>query len=87
MTDTVTTNAVSGASALVEKVPLETYVPPAKPSLIGLSRAEIADRLGDRVRYAFPPPPGWQVGQPWFIPKCGITKAVVNPSRDPETER
>jgi virulence factor Mce-like protein len=48
---------------------------------------QIADRLGDRVRYAFPPPPGWQVGQPWFIPKCGITKAVVNPSRDPETER
>ncbi|MGX1102787.1 MULTISPECIES: 23S rRNA (adenine(2503)-C(2))-methyltransferase RlmN [Bradyrhizobium] len=47
MTDTVTTHAVSGASALVEKVPLETYVPPAKPSLIGLSRAEIADRLGE----------------------------------------
>lgn len=47
MTDTVTTHAVSGASALVEKVPLETYVPPAKPSLIGLSRAEISDRLGE----------------------------------------
>ncbi|MCC8984744.1 23S rRNA (adenine(2503)-C(2))-methyltransferase RlmN [Bradyrhizobium acaciae] len=47
MTDTVTPKAVPGASALVEKVPLETYVPPAKPSLIGLSRAEIADRLGE----------------------------------------
>src|SRR5213080_1207378 len=34
------------ASAPVEKVALETYVPPAKPSLIGLSRAEISDRLG-----------------------------------------
>lgn len=32
---------------LVEKSPLETYVPPAKPSLIGLSRTELADRLGD----------------------------------------
>lgn len=32
---------------LVEKAPLETYVPPAKPSLIGLSRTELADRLGD----------------------------------------
>ena len=31
MTDTATTKAGSGASALVEKVPLETYVPPAKP--------------------------------------------------------
>ena len=33
--------------APLEKVPLETYVPPAKPSLIGLSRTEIADRLGE----------------------------------------
>ncbi|MCP3393611.1 23S rRNA (adenine(2503)-C(2))-methyltransferase RlmN [Bradyrhizobium sp. CCGB12] len=32
---------------LVEKIPLETYVPPAKPSLIGLSRTELADRLGE----------------------------------------
>ncbi len=31
----------------LEKTPLETYVPPAKPSLIGLSRAELADRLGE----------------------------------------
>ena len=30
----------SAAGAPLEKVPLETYVPPAKPSLIGLSRAE-----------------------------------------------
>ena len=34
------------ASAL-EKTPLEAYVPPAKPSLIGLSRAELAERLGE----------------------------------------
>ena len=33
--------------APLEKIALETYVPPAKPSLIGLSRAEIAERLGD----------------------------------------
>lgn len=32
---------------LLEKTPLETYVPPARPSLIGLSRAELADRLGE----------------------------------------
>ncbi|WP_298242186.1 23S rRNA (adenine(2503)-C(2))-methyltransferase RlmN [uncultured Bradyrhizobium sp.] len=31
----------------VEKTPLETYVPPARPSLIGLSRTELADRLGE----------------------------------------
>ncbi|MBP0111462.1 MULTISPECIES: 23S rRNA (adenine(2503)-C(2))-methyltransferase RlmN [Bradyrhizobium] len=34
-------------ATLVEKTPLETYVPPARPSLIGLSRAELADRLGE----------------------------------------
>ena len=33
--------------APLEKTPLETYVPPAKPSLIGLSRTELADRLGE----------------------------------------
>ena len=49
MTDMTTTPAAapSGAGAPLEKRPLETYVPPAKPSLIGLSRAEIADRLGE----------------------------------------
>src|SRR5437763_10008316 len=49
MTDTMTsvTAANPGANAPLEKTPLETYVPPAKPSLIGLSRAEIADRLGE----------------------------------------
>ncbi|MEA2818737.1 MAG: rRNA (adenine2503-C2)-methyltransferase, partial [Bradyrhizobium sp.] len=30
----------------LEKTPLETYVPPAKPSLVGLSRAEISEQLG-----------------------------------------
>jgi 23S rRNA (adenine2503-C2)-methyltransferase len=34
------------APAPLEKIALETYVPPAKPSLVGLSRAEIAERLG-----------------------------------------
>src|SRR5690242_2306749 len=47
MTDTVTNPAATGINAPLEKQPLETYVPPAKPSLIGLSRAEIADRLGE----------------------------------------
>src|ERR1700693_2919947 len=37
----------SGANAPLEKIALETYVPPAKPSLVGLSRAEIAERLGE----------------------------------------
>ena len=31
----------------VEKAPLELYVPPAMPSLVGLTRAELADALGE----------------------------------------
>jgi 23S rRNA (adenine2503-C2)-methyltransferase len=37
----------SAAGLLLEKTPLESYVPPARPSLIGLSRAELAERLGE----------------------------------------
>jgi len=45
----MTTTAAAGGPALgapLEKMALETYVAPAKPSLIGLSRAELAERLG-----------------------------------------
>src|SRR6266852_2271608 len=41
--DTATHAAPAG---FVEKAPLERYVPPAKPSLVGLSRAALADALG-----------------------------------------
>src|SRR3954468_20644732 len=34
------------ADAPLEKIALEIYVPPAKPSLVGLSRVELAERLG-----------------------------------------
>src|SRR3979411_2388763 len=49
MTDTMTSTTDTGSAAIapLEKIALETYVPPARPSLIGLSRAEIADRLGE----------------------------------------
>jgi 23S rRNA (adenine2503-C2)-methyltransferase len=45
MTD-ISIEAGSGAGAPLEKIALETYVPPAEPSLVGLSRAEISDQLG-----------------------------------------
>ncbi len=49
MTDSMTSMTETGSAthAPLEKIALETYVPPAKPSLVGLSRAEIADRLGE----------------------------------------
>jgi 23S rRNA (adenine2503-C2)-methyltransferase len=47
MTSIIDTNPVAPASTpFVEKTPLERYVAPDKPSLIGLSRAELATALG-----------------------------------------
>jgi 23S rRNA (adenine2503-C2)-methyltransferase len=38
--------AMPAGAAPLEKTPLEVYVPEAQPSLVGLSRAELADCLG-----------------------------------------
>jgi len=52
MTTQAAANPVLGAlsesapGAPLEKVALESYVAPAKPSLVGLSRTELAERLG-----------------------------------------
>ena len=37
----------AGVTLPLEKTALETYVPPSKPSLIGFTRQEMADRLGE----------------------------------------
>jgi 23S rRNA (adenine2503-C2)-methyltransferase len=42
----------SGLAGFVEKTPLEHYVAPAKPSLVGFSRAELGEALG---RIGVPP--------------------------------
>jgi len=47
MTDTLTSISGQQASAPLEKTPLEIYVPPARPSLIGLSRAELGECLAE----------------------------------------
>ena len=44
---TQTTTEMPGMSAPLEKVALESYVPPAKPSLIGMSREELVEKLGE----------------------------------------
>jgi len=47
MTASFATTATATAAALVEKRPLERYAPPARPSLIGMSREALAEALGD----------------------------------------
>jgi 23S rRNA (adenine2503-C2)-methyltransferase len=41
------TKRPSKSAPAIEKTALERYVPPAKPSLVGLSRAQLADALGE----------------------------------------
>jgi ABC-type transporter Mla subunit MlaD len=36
------------------------------------------------LRYAFPRPPGYNAGQPWFLPECGAGRDALDPSKDPE---
>jgi 23S rRNA (adenine2503-C2)-methyltransferase len=45
MTPSLPSNACAPL-AVLEKVPLEQYIPPAKPSLVGLSRAQLGEALG-----------------------------------------
>ena len=40
-------SATPQTNPFVEKAALELYVPPAMPSLVGLTRAELADALGE----------------------------------------
>ena len=41
-----TTQAEAAGARAIEKTPLERYVPPAQPSLVGLDRTALADALG-----------------------------------------
>src|SRR5215467_16190910 len=41
-----TTQAQAAVARAIEKTPLERYVPPAQPSLVGLDRVALADALG-----------------------------------------
>ncbi len=49
-----TNTMTPGPAGFVEKAPLERYVPPSKPSLVGLTRAELADALAADRRAAGP---------------------------------
>jgi len=43
----ITSLQTADPRGFVEKAPLERYVPPAKPSLVGLSRVQLAEALGE----------------------------------------
>jgi ABC-type transporter Mla subunit MlaD len=37
------------------------------------------------LKFGFPRPPGYNAGQPWFLPKCGAGPDALDPTKDPET--
>jgi 23S rRNA (adenine2503-C2)-methyltransferase len=81
------TDPITAAASVLEKTPLETYVPPAKPSLIGLARAELADRLGD-IGVA-PAQRKMRVQQLWhwmYFRGAGNFDEMTSISRDMRTE-
>jgi phospholipid/cholesterol/gamma-HCH transport system substrate-binding protein len=38
------------------------------------------------IKYAFPSPPGWASGTPWFQPQCGEGPETIDPQKDPEAK-
>jgi ABC-type transporter Mla subunit MlaD len=38
------------------------------------------------LSYGFPRPPGYNAGQPWFLPQCGAGPNALNPADDPEAK-
>jgi ABC-type transporter Mla subunit MlaD len=38
------------------------------------------------LEYGFPRPPGYDAGQPWFLPQCGAGPNALNPADDPESK-
>ena len=54
MNETMTGTSIhgrSGTNVPLEKVALETYVPPAKPSLVGFSRAQLTQALASNLDF------------------------------------
>lgn len=41
-------------------------------------------KANPQIRYAFPRPPGLNVGQPWLQPQCGAGEDALNVAKDPE---
>jgi ABC-type transporter Mla subunit MlaD len=50
------------------------------------SSAEVA-RQFPYLRYGFPQPPGFNAGQPWFLPECHLGPETVDVNQDPEIGR
>lgn len=56
---------------------------PAGSNALPTTSGEAA-KLFSGLRFGFPRPPGYNAGQPWFLPKCGAGPDALDPQKDPE---
>jgi ABC-type transporter Mla subunit MlaD len=56
---------------------------PAPYNAVTMNSGE-ASKLFPGLRYGFPRPPGYNAGQPWFLPQCGAGPGALDPTKDPE---
>lgn len=56
------------------------------PSIPPVTTADFL-RVVPGIDYAFPRPPGYNSGQPWLLPECGVGPEALDPSKDPEDDR
>jgi ABC-type transporter Mla subunit MlaD len=54
------------------------------PTPIEPYNSATAVKMFPGLRYAFPRPPGYDAGQPWFLPQCHAGPSALNPAADPE---
>jgi hypothetical protein len=63
---------------------LDGYAGPSSLTSTPLTPAQYVALTGQG--YALTRPPGYNAGQPWYQPQCGITPAGLNPASDPEAQ-
>ena len=64
---------------------VQSLIPAAYNAQTGTSADAVKAFPG--LAYAFPQPPGYSAGQPWFIPECGVGPESLDPSKDPESRQ
>jgi ABC-type transporter Mla subunit MlaD len=58
---------------------------PAGYNFVTQTPAQVAAEFPG-LSYGFPRPPGYNAGQPWFLPQCGAGPDALNPAKDPEAK-
>lgn len=75
---------MSGFDGVDRYLRANVEVPLAMPTNVDARTPAQAVSQTPGLTYAFPRPPGYNAGQPWFLPECGAGRDALNPADDPE---